>query len=363
MKPLLPLPKHELLAAHLREGVTHGRWTGKLPGVRSLARELMVSHHTVRRALELLEADGLLGAREVGRSRGITAAGHAAALRRPLRVGVLRHDARYTDDLQSNLPLIEMLHQIEAQGHIAFSFKQSQIELRHDLPRLIRQLTKTPADAWIIAAGSRELLEWCSTQETPCLALSGRTGGLGLARTGPDKEPAYRAATRHLLALGHRRIVLIVRETRRKPTPGACERAFLEELAAHGVPTGAYHLPDWEETPAGFSRLLRSLFQNTPPTALIIDETARYFAAADFLARQRIHVPEKVSLVSTDCDSVISWCQPGIAHIKWDDTPMVRRVVRWVATVAKGKADRKTINYPAVFVPGGSIGPAPAGGG
>ena len=62
MKPLLPLPKHELLAAHLREGVTQGRWTGKLPGVRSLARELMVSHHTVRRALELLEADGLLGA-------------------------------------------------------------------------------------------------------------------------------------------------------------------------------------------------------------------------------------------------------------------------------------------------------------
>jgi DNA-binding transcriptional MocR family regulator len=113
MKPLLPLPKHELLAAHLREGVTEGRWTGKLPGVRSLARELMVSHHTVRRALELLEAEGLLGVREVGRSRGITAAGHAAALRRPLRVGVLRHDARYTDDLQSNLPLIEMLHQIE----------------------------------------------------------------------------------------------------------------------------------------------------------------------------------------------------------------------------------------------------------
>ena len=35
----------------------------------------------------------------------------------------------------------------------------------------------------------------------------------------------------------------------------------------------------------------------------------------------------------------------------------MRRVVRWVDAVRKGKADRKTINIPAEFIPGGSIGP------
>jgi hypothetical protein len=43
--------------------------------------------------------------------------------------------------------------------------------------------------------------------------------------------------------------------------------------------------------------------------------------------------------------------------MRWDYALIVRRVVRWVDAVRKGKADHKTINIPAEFVPGGSIGP------
>ena len=219
------------------------------------------------------------------------------------------------------------------------------------------QLAATTADAWVVEAGSRSLLEWCATQQTPCLALYGRTGNLPLARTGPDLVPAYRAAMRHLLALGHRRIVFIVSEARRKPSPGISARTFLEELIAHGVPTSGYNLPDWEETPEGFCRLLETLFQSTPPTALVIDEIPRFIAAVAFLVRHRIHVPEEVSLVSTDCDASLDWCHPGFAHMQWDSTLIVRRVVRWVAAVRKGKPDRREVNFPAEFVPGGSTGP------
>jgi hypothetical protein len=45
--------------------------------------------------------------------------------------------------------------------------------------------------------------------------------------------------------------------------------------------------------------------------------------------------------------------------MEWDNAHIVRRVVRWVAAVKKGNPDRETINVPATFVPGGSIGPAP----
>jgi hypothetical protein len=43
--------------------------------------------------------------------------------------------------------------------------------------------------------------------------------------------------------------------------------------------------------------------------------------------------------------------------MRWDNRLIVRRVVRWVDAVRKSRADRKTINIPAEFVPGGSIGP------
>ena len=353
--PRFSLP--ERVAEHLREGIRQGRWSDRLPGVPRLAAELDVAQRTVRRALQLLEAEGLLSGRGVGRSRGITAAGADGALARPLRVGILRYEARLTDNPQIAMVLSEIMQALEAAGHVVCLCKKSQVELKHDFRRMSSQLTNTRTDAWVIEAGSRELLDWSATRPVPCLALYGRTGGLALARTGPDKTPAYRAATRRLLELGHRRIVLVVRAARRLPSPGSCEGGFLEELAAHGIATGDYHLPDWEENSEGLSKLLNRLFQHSPPTALIIDEAAHYIGVAEFLARRRIHVPEQVSLVSTDDDAALAWCHPPVAHMRWDNVPIVRRVVRWVAAVRRGNPDRKIINVAAEFVPGGSIGP------
>lgn len=357
MEPMRRMSISELAAEHLRTGLRSGRWGGTLPGVAPLAQDLDVSRHTLRTALRQLETEGLLAGRGLGRSRGITAVGEAVASQRPLRVAILRHDMRLTDTIQGSVVLTEIMRSLEAAGDAVFFCNKSQIGLRNEVPRMVRELQLKPADAWVVEAGSRSLLEWCSSQQTPCLALYGRTGGLALARTGPDKAPAFRDATRRLLELGHRRIVLIARAARRLPVPGIPERAFLEELTAHGVVTGGYNLPDWEETPAGFSELLERLFHHSPPTALIIDEASHYIAAAEFLARRGIKVPEQVSLVSTDDDTTLAWCHPPIAHMRWDSKPVIRRVVRWVAAVRKGNPDRKFINFPAEFVPGGSIGP------
>jgi DNA-binding LacI/PurR family transcriptional regulator len=102
---------------------------------------------------------------------------------------------------------------------------------------------------------------------------------------------------------------------------------------------------------------MESLFKTTPPTALIIDETCWFIAALAFLIRRGIRVPEQVSLVSGDCETTLDVCHPRFAHMRWDNSLIVRRVVRWVDAVRKGKADRKIINISAEFVPGGSIGP------
>ncbi|MCX6878601.1 MAG: substrate-binding domain-containing protein [Verrucomicrobia bacterium] len=357
MNPVRRISLIELTTEHLRTGLQAGRWSGSLPGEPRLAKELDVGRGTIRNALRQLEVEGVLTGNGQGRSRGIAAGGAAGAGAPPLRVGILRHDVRLTDNLQTSLVLTEIMHSLEAAGHRVFFCKKSQIELKHEVSRLTRQLVECRADTWVVEAGSRPLLEWCASQQTPCLALYGRAEGLPLASTGLDPVPVTRAATRHLLALGHRRIVLIVREAHRKPTPGRPERAFLEELAAHGVVTGDYHLPNWEESPAGFSGLLERLFRHSPPTALFIDEAARYIAALDFLARRGIKVPEHVSLVSNDDDPALAWCHPGIARMPWDPKPIIRRVVRWVNAVRKGKVDRRAITFPAEFVPGGSTGP------
>ncbi len=269
MQAVQQTPKHELVAGCLRKGLHGGRWSGSLPGVLQFGEGIQCSAHGPARVRQL-EAEGVLGGRGLGRSRGITAPGRPG-VPTPAARGHPALRRTLTDGPQTSMVLVEIMHSLEAAGH-AFLLQKIPNRAQARCPPHDPPTGETPADAWVVESGSRPLLEWCATQPTPCLALYGRTGDLPLARTGPYTAPAYRAATSHCLR-SHRRIVVIAREARRKPTPGMSERAILEELTAHGVLTGDYHLPDWEETPAGFSRLLENLFKSTPPTALIIDET------------------------------------------------------------------------------------------
>lgn len=354
MRPLQRLTLAEQVALRLRGDLQEGRWCGMLPGVEKLAVEMDVSRPTMRAALRLLENEGLIGARGIGRSRTVSG---LAGNKRVMRVGIVSYAPYWSDTSDTLRVLLEIRHHLETAGDEVFLLGKSQAEMRYDVRRVKVLMQETPADAWIVVAGSRELLEWCAMHTVPTMALYGRTGGLKLARTGPDKMDAYRNVARRLIALGHRNIVLLCPSMRRKPTLGALERVFLDEMESHGIATGEYNLPDWRETPEDFHRLLVSLFRATPPTALVIEETPRVVAVLQFLAQQRIEVPRQVSLVSTDYDSSLDWCVPGIAHMRWDNSRIVRRIVRWVNAVRQGRADRRTINFPVEFVDGGSIAP------
>ena len=117
-------------------------------------------------------------------------------------------------------------------------------------------------------------------------------------------------------------------------------------------------LPEWDDSREGFHRQLDELYRITPPTALILEQGFLFAAAQQHLAQMGILAPQHVSLVCTDPDPTFAWCQPTIAHIRYDLRPALRRVVRWAANVSRGKDDRRQSFTKAEFVPGGTIGPA-----
>lgn len=92
---------------------------------------------------------------------------------------------------------------------------------------------------------------------------------------------------------------------------------------------------------------------------MILDEPILYHAAHHHLAKRSLRVPEDVSLVCTDADPNLAWCEPRVAHIHWDHRPVVRRLVRWVNNVAAGKEDRRQSFTKAEFIEGGTVGVAP----
>lgn len=343
------------VVALLRQGIIEGRWRGTLPGRQRLANQLGCSQGTVETALRQLAQKGWLVSQGRGRRRRIEIpAGQQRAVRQVKRVRLLLYDKPATARAEE----ITLLARLLEAGYAADFAVKSQQDLKMDVGRVARFVEKTPCDVWIVSMGSREILQWFSQQSVPAMALFGRFTGLPIAATCPRNVPAMQTAVRRLVELGHRRIVMTTNAERISPYPALFEQAFLDKLKRWDVPAGPYNLAAVEAHRGGVSNCLDSLFQLTPPSALIVTDAEHFLATQQFLARRGLKVPEDVSLISTDYITEYFWCDPPISHFKWEPAPLVRSILRWVDRVVQGKRDIRQQLYDAEFVEGGTIGPA-----
>lgn len=354
MSGLVILNATEQVAAHLREELIRGVWRGLMPGGDRLATDFGVGRNIMDAALLKLEKEGLLESRGARRQRRIVPPVVGAAVR-PLRVALLLWDASdrglsYILDLQMRLT--------EA-GHNVVIPRKTLMEMKMDLGRVSRLVEQTESDAWVVVAGSLEVLEWFCQQNFPTFAIFGRFRGLPMAAFGQSKQSAVVKATKSLIDLGHRSIVMLIRRQNRLPTPGISATAFWETLNASGIPNSQFSLPDWEESATGFQDCLHAIFQLTPPTALIVDELQNFIATCLFLARRGIRIPEDVSLIYTEADPIFAWCVPSIAHIRVDYSTVSKHILRWAKNMGLGKKDIRQSVIATEYIPGGTVGMVP----
>ena len=323
-----------------------------MPGVNRLAPELGINDKTVEVALRLLEKEGLLVGQGPGRRRKIVLPeDHAPPA---LRVAVLY----YEKGDESHDLFTRFQNKLTAAGHTVLHAPKNLTDIGGNLRRLAHMIKDTDADAWVIAGGSKEVLQWFVQRKVPAFALYGRQSQLRIAGIGVNGLPATAAATRHLIALGHRRIVML-ESGLTLSNPAADGVAFLDELAAHGIETGNYNMPGWEGGFDGLYRCLESLFAKTSPTAMFLFSVAEYFAVAQFLLNRGLRVPGDVSLVCCDMASYFKRYQPTISHVRWNDQLMVNRIGRWAKNISLGKEDTRQTKIDAEFVEAGTVGPAP----
>lgn len=341
------------VADHLRSELLLGKWSGTMPGSPALAAELGIDSKTVWAALSILEDEGVLIGQGPGRPRKIVLSSYSADAT-SLRIGVLEYEtASLNDDY-----MVDLRHKLTGAGHRVVQPVKTLTELGMNVPRIRKMVEETEADAWIVCAAARNVLQWFVDQKPPAFALFGRRRELPIAGVGPDHEAIGRLIVRRLVELGHQRIVVLVRESQRAGGPGRSEKAIFDEMAQHGLPSGPYNLPEWDDSADGLHRVIDGLFKVTPPTALIVDEPFVFHAVKDHLARRGITAPEDVSLICRDPDQTFAWLQPSVAHVRWDHRPIVRRIVNWAANISQGKKDQRQTLTKAEFVEGGTVGPA-----
>lgn len=336
------------LADTIRAEIGKGRWSGTMPGRGILASEFSVNTRTVARALEQLEKEGLLESQGPCRPRKIVQTEARVAAREVKMILYERGDA-------SHSIIRELRRCLEGEGH-PFSFAPKSLnELKQDPARVAKMVEKYPTALWVVLAGSRPVLEWFSEAKFPALALFGRMAGLSMPGSGLDSLVALQEGLDCLFSLGHEKIVMLTRKERRIPELGRHEQLFLEELKGQGFSTGAYNLPDWEESAEGLRQCLDSLFAVTPPTALFIQDAQLFLAVSRYLSVKRGIDFRQVALIAMDSDRRFDWCDPPVAHFRWDEQAVVRRVVRWVGSIAQGKEDKRQYLTSTKFIGGETL--------
>lgn len=352
------MPKRILTAAEqvadcLRDELARGRWSGTIPGIHKLSADLGFSRKQVERALLLLEKDGLIISQGKGRKRRVATPDEGRD--RPMTVGVLDYDS---SGLQERL-ISELFKQLSEQGHIPKHAARTLADLRMNTQRVGRLVKEIQADIWIVLSAPEAILDWFLDEKIPVFAAFGGFPGRPIAAVGLRYLSSLLEATRQLIGLGHRRVVFLACRGKVRPLPDGLWSRLMREMESHGIQTGPYNLPEWQDNAEGFNKMLQALFEHTPPTALLIEEPVHLVAALQFFSHRGIRVPQDVSIVCMQPGPEFEFCQFPVTYIDWDRRPIIRHMVRWVRHMSLGHHDIRQTYCKSKLVQGGTIAAAP----
>jgi DNA-binding LacI/PurR family transcriptional regulator len=347
------------VTARIAAEIEAGTWVDWLPGERALTETLRVSRKTVRKALAQLKRNGQITT-ELGQ-------GHRIGVQaQPRRAGTESVGLLTLDPLERLRPFtalwVDELRALLFENHLSLAlfsghrFFSSRADT--ELARLVRQ---NPQSGWVLAHTDERVQQWFHDRRVPCILAGSGHRGLLLPSVDIDFFAVCRHAVGTMLRHGHRRIALLLRDSRRA---GDLESAagFLDGARQSGRSDVEARVVRHVDTVEAALRALARVFDRTdPPTALLIANPALYLTAISFLAERKLRVPHDVSLISRDDDAFLSYLTPLPARYSCSPRLFAKRLLPHVCTLAQGGAITDTLQrIEPQFIPGPSLASLPA---
>jgi DNA-binding LacI/PurR family transcriptional regulator len=151
--------------------------------------------------------------------------------------------------------------------------------------------------------------------EFPFLFVGSRLPDIPLSNVRADNVEAGRKMTHHLIALGHRRIATI---TGSLNTTSALERleGYRIALAKAGIPHDENLVRQGNFSPIEAIAAAKVLIKLDPrPTAIYVGNDTMAIAVLEFLAREKIKVPDEIAIVGTDNIERSRYCHPALTTV------------------------------------------------
>ena len=332
------IPPRVLLAGQavqvLREELSRGVWANHLPGERELSDRLGVSRSTLRTALDVLRREGWLEVAQGRPTRILKSSGQPVA--RPANVALVT-----PVPLRAMPPF--MLHWLdELRDELAAAAYQLDVHVAptcyrpHCARSLDSLVRRSPAAAWVLYLSAGPMQRWFQERALPCLVAGSCVPGVEL----PAVDVDYRAACRHaagwLLALGRRRIAIVL------PDNGCegemeSERGFYEAIAHTRVEQASALVIRHDGTPTHLATVLDAVLRRPArPDGFIVARSAHAVTVVTHLQRRGVRVPEDATVVSRDDDAFLDSIVPPIPRYVCHPARFARRILRAALELARG---------------------------
>lgn len=289
-----PLSLIEHTASVIRERLRKGEFGESLPGELALASELQVGRNTIRAALSVLEAEGLLE-RSPGSRRKVchslsgsgTSDQKAAVLLTPEPIHQLSaFTLLWLDELRRRLDAVGCRFQVRVEPA---AYRRSP---EASLAALVGKASTT---TWILHHSTLKMQRWFADQKVRSVVAGSSLLPLGLPCVDTDFRATARHAAGRFRALGHRRLALLAPF---KPLAGdeASVAGFLD-----GAGDAEVMILRHDQSSSGIISALRPILKlRKPPTALWVMRATHAATALTFLLGSGISVPSRMSLICGD---------------------------------------------------------------
>ena len=274
-------------------------------------------------------------------------------------------------------PLEVLFHELAGPYPVAVLNGVHRVARRHRLAVVLSELQggRAPADGWVEDALAR--------RPTGVIAVfSGLTGeqatrlharGIPLVTVDPAAEcppgrPMVGAdnrmggleATRHLLALGHRRIAVIT-GPRNARSSRARVAGYLDALAKAGLTADPRLIRAGDFQVEDGARHTRELLRLAePPTAVFACNDGEALGVYLAAAEAGVRIPEDLSVVGFDDIFPAQWTVPPLTTVRQPLTEMAATAAGMVVTLARGEElERPRVALPTRLVIRGSTAPPP----
>lgn len=350
----------EQTATSIRKAIAGGTWTGTLPSERRLCGLFNVSRPTVRSALHMLARDGWLDIRE-GRSNRISPSAPAPDASPTHLVVLVTHlpVGRWSQAIYE--AFADIRTRLAVDGFVTEVLVCDGPTLNVQQRRIDSFLKQNRVLCCVLLSLRYELQQWFSEHAVPALVIGSCAPNIRM----PNFEVDLRAASRHaaglFLRLGHRRLAVIVPDSRRGGDMET-EQGFLETVSrfSRGDNARAIVVRHHAASSNLIARLDELFSRGHAPTALLVAEPHHAITTMLCLQRRGLRVPHDVSVACRDADPLFRLTFPRVTHYEFEGEAYAHALARMMMKlVREGRLARKSRLIGMRYVEGDTVARCP----